>query len=169
MTMAGGWAIDPARDLVFERVVPVSRAAIWQAWTTPALLMQWFCPRPWQVVEADLEVRPGGRFYTVMQSPEGERFPGEGCYLEVVAEERLTWTNALGPGFRPAAAPAEASSTVDFAFTGQLTFTDVAEGTHYHAVARHRSGADRDTHAAMGFTDGWGIALDQLVALMAGR
>jgi uncharacterized protein YndB with AHSA1/START domain len=158
--------IDPDLDLVLDRVIDVPRAAVWRAWTEPQLLCQWFCPAPWKVVEARVDLRAGGQFFTVMESPEGQRFPGDGCFLEVVEGERLTWTNALLPGFRPAPAPVDQPSTVDFAFTGVLTFTDVPGGTRYHALAKHRSRAERDTHAEMGFEAGWGAALDQLVALL---
>jgi uncharacterized protein YndB with AHSA1/START domain len=159
--------VDPELDLVLDRVVPTKRADIWRAWTEPELICQWFCPAPWKVIDASVELRPGGRFYTVMQSPEGEQFPGDGCFLEVVHGERLTWTNALLPGFRPAPPPVDQPSTVDFAFTGVLTFTDVPGGTRYHAVAKHRSRAERDVHEQMGFDAGWNAALDQLVALMS--
>jgi hypothetical protein len=37
-----------------------------------------------------------------MQGPEGPPMPGIGCYLEVVPQRKLVWTNALLPGFRPA-------------------------------------------------------------------
>ena len=42
-------------------------------------------------------------------------------------------------------------------------------GTRYRAIAMHREPAERDQHAAMGFVDGWGSALDQLVELMKTR
>ena len=40
-----------------------------------------------------------------MRSPEGKEFPNIGCYLEVVPNERLVWTDALLPGYRPAENP----------------------------------------------------------------
>jgi uncharacterized protein YndB with AHSA1/START domain len=40
-------------------------------------------------------------------------------------------------------------------------------GTLYRATGRHATQADADQHAAMGFEVGWGLALDQLVALFA--
>lgn len=48
-----------------------------------------------------LDLRPGGIFSTVMQSPEAQRFPNVGCYLEVIPNRKLVWTDALLPGFRP--------------------------------------------------------------------
>ncbi len=36
-----------------------------------------------------------------MLSPEGQEFSYLDSYLEVVANERLVWINALGTGFRP--------------------------------------------------------------------
>ena len=43
---------------------------------------------------------------------------------------------------------------------------DHGAGTRYVAVALHRDEAGREKHEAMGFHDGWGKALDQLVALV---
>jgi uncharacterized protein YndB with AHSA1/START domain len=96
---------NPTLDLVLERVVPVAPERVWRAWTDPEKLKQWFCPRPWRTVECQIDLRPGGLFRTVMQSPEGEAMePNTGCYLEVVPNELLVWTGALEPGFRPVAA-----------------------------------------------------------------
>ena len=99
------WQPDPKRDLVLERVVDVRRELVWAAWTQPEHLKKWFTPAPWSVAECDIDLRPGGVFRVVMQSPEGEKFPSTGCYLEVVPNERLVWTDALLPGFRPSGNP----------------------------------------------------------------
>lgn len=144
-------------DLVLTRIVEVPRALVWRAWTEPDLLKRWFTPAPWTTVECEIDLRPGGIFRTVMRSPEGVDHPSVGCYLEVVAQERLTWTDALSPGFRPAAKPF---------LTAVLTLQDVDGGTRYTARALHKDDADRRAHEEMGFHAGWSAALDQLVALM---
>lgn len=105
MTPPNSYSINPELDLVLERIIDVPRELVWTAWTTPEKLMQWFCPLPWKTVECEIDLRVGGRFYTVMQSPEEQNFPNTGCYLELVENEKLTWTNALEPGFRPAKQP----------------------------------------------------------------
>ena len=51
---------------------------------------------------------------------------------------------------------------------GFLTFEDAPGGTRYTARAMHVNAEDTKKHADMGFHDGWGKALDQLVA-MAGE
>lgn len=156
---------DPRLDLVLERVVDVPRELVWRAWTEPEHIKKWFTPVPWQTVDCEIDLRPGGIFRTVMRSPEGEEFPNLGCYLEVVRNEKLTWTNALEPGFRPAGAytrdPAECGAIV---FTAVITLATQGKGTKYTALAMHKDEDGRKRHADMGFHDGWGKALDQLVA-----
>ncbi len=126
--------MDPKLDLVFKRVVAVPKQLIWKAWTQPQHLMPWFCPLPWKVIACEIELRPGGRFYTVMQSPEGQEFPVDGCYLEVIENSRLTWTNALLQGFRPLVGVAQTESAVDFKFTATIQLEAYGAGTSYLAI-----------------------------------
>lgn len=150
--------LDPTLDLVLERVVPVSVGKVWRAWTEPALLEKWFTPAPWSTTDCVVDLRPGGIFACTMRSPDGESHPNVGCYLEVVHQQRLVWTDALLPGFRPSGK----------AFmTGVLLLEPEGAGTRYTAIARHADAAATQQHAEMGFHDGWGAALDQLVALMS--
>lgn len=148
--------VNPELDLVLEREVDVPVHLMWKAWTTPEHLRQWFVPAPWSITECEVDLRPGGIFRTVMRSPEGEEFPNLGCYLEVVTERKLVFTDALLPGYRPAAEPF---------FTAVITFEPKNQGTRYVARAMHRDPEACRRHEEMGFHEGWGTCLDQLVAL----
>lgn len=153
--------IDPKLDLVLERAVDVSPELVWMAWTQPEHLKKWFTPAPWTTVECEIDLRPGGLFRTVMRSPEGKDFPNVGCYLEVVPNRKLVWTDALESGFRPT----HAAPHLGFRFTAVVLLEPHgAGGTRYTAIAMHGNEEARAKHDAMGFQDGWGKALEQLVA-----
>ncbi len=157
---------DAKLDLVFERVIAVPPTAVWKAWTQPEILKQWFCLKPWNTTECTIDLRPGGAFDTVMQGPAGERHAGKGCYLEVVENKKLVWTSALQAGYRPN--PPLVGDGPGFVFTATLLLEAVGEGTRYTAQVAHADEAGREAHAAMGFEQGWGTALDQLVAMVKG-
>ncbi|MDF3074771.1 MAG: activator of ATPase [Alphaproteobacteria bacterium] len=146
---------DPKLDLVLEREIDVPVELVWQAWTTPDSIKHWFCPKPWSVTACKIDLRPGGVFSTVMRSPEGQEFPNVACYLEIVPQRRLIFTDTLLPGFRPSPKPF---------FTGALLLEPTANGTRYTAIAIHGDEATRKQHEDMGFHHGWGTVLDQLVA-----
>ncbi len=156
---------DPRLDLRLERIVTVTPEQLWSGWTSPHLLTRWFTPAPWVTVAAEVEPVPGGIFRTVVRSPDGDETDGAGCVLAAEPGRRLVWTNALGPGFRPVEL-----DEGDFPFTVELAFTPVTggTGTTYLAVARHGTAATAAAHDRMGFHDGWGAALDQLLAVLAG-
>lgn len=160
MMRSGPWRPDPRLDLVLERVVDVPRELVWEAWTQPEHVKVWFCPRPWSVTECEIDLRPGGMFRTVMCSPEGNQFPNVGCFLEVVPNQRLVWTDALLPGYRPSEEPF---------MTGIIQLESQGTSTKYTAIALHRDEEGRKRHEAMGFADGWGKALDQLVEHVKSR
>ena len=139
----------------------VPKELVWRAWTEPKHLTPWFCPLPWKTIDCEIDLRPGGLFRTVMLSPEGKQFPSTGCYLEVIKNARLVWTSALLPGFRPVFS--SSTSTVDFPFTAMLEFATQGNGTKYTATVIHADEAGRQKHVDMGFHEGWGTALDQLI------
>ena len=155
--------IDPERDLVIERVLKAPPALVWRCWTEPALFKEWYAPKPWVVVEADLEIRAGGRFYMLWSNPEGVQFPNEGSFLEAVPERKLVFTDLMTRDYLPVD-----SVSPDFgpAFTAVMTFEPQGSGTLYRSVARHRSAADATANREMGFVDGWGVTAGQLEDLL---
>jgi uncharacterized protein YndB with AHSA1/START domain len=77
----------------------------------------------------------------------------------VIPNERLVWTAALGPDFRP--------QHTDLPFTAIIELERTASGgTRYRAIAMHQDPEGAKRHDEMGFQDGWGAAFDQLVELM---
>jgi uncharacterized protein YndB with AHSA1/START domain len=155
-------------DLVLERVVDVPRELIWAAWTSPEQIKKWFCPLPWKTIDCEIDLRPGGIFRTTMQSPEGQNFPNSGCYLEVIPNEKLVWTNAVEPGYRPTLRPAESPGheCAELLFTAVISLEPHGSGTKYTALVMHMDQESRVRHEKMGFHEGWGVALDQLVAMI---
>ncbi len=148
---------DADLTLAIERVLDAPRAAVWRCWTEPALLAEWFCPKPWRVAEADLDPRPGGRMNVTMAGPDGERMENTGAYLEVVEGHRLVFTDAFAEGFVPRP-ESFITSTVDLADHGE-------GGTRMVWSARHATEETRDQHLEMGFEAGWNAAANQLEAL----
>lgn len=144
-------------DLVLTRVMDVPREKLYRAWTEPALMKQWFAPKPWTTPYVQTDLRSGGASNITMRSPEGQDHPMSGIYLEVVKNEKIVFTDAYTEGWAPSAKPF---------FTAIVTFEDIGGGkTKYTATARHWRTEDREAHEKMGFHEGWGICADQLEAL----
>lgn len=145
---------DPKLDLLLERDIDVPPDLVWTVWTTPKHLRHWFVPKPWTITDCEIDLRPGGMCRTVMRSPEGEEFPNLGCYLEIVPNQRLVFTDAMLPGFRPSLNPF---------FTAILSLEPKGSGTRYTAMAIHRDEDGRKKHEDMGFHHGWGTVVTQMV------
>ncbi len=79
-------------SLTIKRQLNATPAEIFEAWTDPTLLMQWFGPE--NVVTQDVSVDPrvGGGFRVVMLEDTGERHEVSGTYYEVVANEKLVFS-----------------------------------------------------------------------------
>ena len=149
-------------DLVLERTLDAPIDLVWKAYTDPEHLKQWFSPKPYEITECELELTPGGIFRIRMQGPDGfdTGHGNAGCVLEVIEGSKLSWTSALGPGYRPAEMGEGCES---FPMTAIITFADAGNGkTAYKAVALHKNAADMETHEMMGFHEGWGTTAGQL-------
>ena len=143
-----------SNDLVITRVLDAPRERLFRCWTEAALLKRWFAPRPWTTPVAELDVRPGGATNIVMRSPEGQDVPNPGVFLEIVPNQRLVFTDAFGPGWKPAGKPF---------MVAEITFEDAGAGkTRYTARALHWNEETRIEHEKMGFHAGWNQCATQL-------
>ena len=88
-----------------------------------------------------------------MRLQNGTEIGGEGCFLKVVENRRIVFTDAPRGGWRP---------NEESFFSAIIPLEDHPEGTRYTAVALHKNAADRQRHADMGFVDGWGKCIEQL-------
>lgn len=149
---------NPDLDLTLSRVIAAPRAVVWNAWADPASFERWWVPAPARCTVVAMELRPGGAFETLIAEDGGDFLPHlSACFLDVVAGERIVFTNALLGGWRPAEHPF---------MTAIVTLTDHPRGTAYAAHVMHKSTADRAAHETMGFHDGWGTVAAQLAALV---
>jgi len=72
--------------ITVEALVRAPIAAVWQAWTTPADIVQWNTASPdWHTTRASVDLRVGGEFSSRMEAKDGSMgFDFAGTYTEVV-------------------------------------------------------------------------------------
>jgi uncharacterized protein YndB with AHSA1/START domain len=146
-------------ELEIARFIKAPPSAIWRAWTVREHFEKWWIPAPIECRVVKLDVRPGGGFETRMREGAGDFQPHvEGCFLDVIPEERLVWTTALAEGWRP--------TEPWLTLTAIITFTPEGNGTRYAARVMHKNPADSKKHEEMGFQEGWGTTIDQLASLV---
>ena len=63
------WAID--REIVLSRVIAAPRERVFQAWTDPAHIAQWFGPDGFKTESLECDIRPGGRWRFLYTAPDG--------------------------------------------------------------------------------------------------
>ncbi|NIA68715.1 SRPBCC family protein [Pelagibius litoralis] len=141
-------------DLTVFCIIKAPRSVVWKAWKEPEHFVKWWAPAPVVTISNKHEFYAGGGFDTTMRLEDGTVMEGgEGCFLEVIENERIVFTDALRGGWRP---------NEEAFFSAIVTLEDHPEGTSYTATALHKNEIDRQTHADMGFMDGWGTAIKQL-------
>ena len=84
------------REMKITHIYDFPRELVWQAWTDPKHLAQWWGPKSFTNPTCQVDARPGGKIWIVMRGPKGgdydNDFPMSGTFHEVVAPERLVFT-----------------------------------------------------------------------------
>ena len=82
-----------ARELVLTRIIDAPRELVFRMWTDPVHLAKWWGPRDFPNPVCEIDPRPGGALRIVMRAPDGTDYPMAGTFREIVAPERLIFTN----------------------------------------------------------------------------
>lgn len=79
-------------SLVVRRTIRASRASVFEAWISPAQLLQWWGPREVRCSHAEVDPRVGGKLRIGNELPDGRTLWILGEFLEFVPSERLVYT-----------------------------------------------------------------------------
>jgi uncharacterized protein YndB with AHSA1/START domain len=146
------------REIVISRVFDAPRALVWEAMARTDLLERW-APGPpgWALRVCEQELRPGGAFRFVWQSPDGAEMTMRGIYREVVPPGRVVRTESFAFGDAPASR--ETRTTLELVERDRrttLTLTVV-----------HASRQARDAAIESGMERGLAEGYDRLDPLLA--
>ncbi|HVU16097.1 MAG TPA: SRPBCC family protein [Candidatus Didemnitutus sp.] len=146
------------------------RDLVWQAWTDPKHLSQWFGPKGIVIAQCTMDLRPGGMFRYCMKTPDGHEMWGRWKIVEVVAPERLvtivSFSDAAGGITRhPMSAtwPLETKAVTTFIAAGDKTVMEL-EWSTYLSTDYERRTFDAGHE---GMQVGWGGTMEQLDAYLA--
>ena len=130
------------RDLVVKRLLDAPVELVWEAWTKPEHIKQWWGPSDYTSPAAEIDLREGGRFLYTMRAPDwqggGDSYV-VGTFSKIVPLQRLEFTQSLADAAgnkvdpqslgMPADFPPETRTVVEFkdvrGFT-ELTVTEYA-------------------------------------------
>lgn len=79
--------------LLIKRVIAATPRQVFDAWTDPGILANWFAPAAnFRTIVHELDVRVGGRYRIEMLNPDGTPHTAIGEYREIIPGERLAFT-----------------------------------------------------------------------------
>ena len=77
------WAMD--REIVLTRVLDAPPERVFQAWTDPKQITQWFSPEGFRNETLEIDIRPGGRWRFIYVAPNGTRYENRMVFLRIEA------------------------------------------------------------------------------------
>src|SRR4051812_1250982 len=90
--------MQPIKEIEFERTYDASPEIVWQAWTDPEMLKQWWGPNDVTIPECEVDLKVGGRFYIVMEAGEamgpykGTLWPMQAEFSVVDPNSKIAYT-----------------------------------------------------------------------------
>ena len=139
-------------QILIVREFDAPKHLVYKAWTTPELVKQWWNARRGEVTVAEIDLRVGGRWRSVMIADGGMEVAFHGEYREIVENERIVSTEVY-------------EGAPDAASLNTLTLTEVDGRTTLTVLVQHASKQDRDMHVDSGMEAGLQDALDLLEEL----
>lgn len=131
---------------------------VWDAFTRPELLDQWWAPKPWLSRTKYMNFEVGGKRFFAMVSPEGmERWLLQ-TFTSITPKTNFKMYNAFSD---PDENPELPGSEWDLSFSQQNGFTQV------HILIYNESLARLEKMIELGFKEGITMTLNHLIELLA--
>jgi uncharacterized protein YndB with AHSA1/START domain len=142
-------------EISMTREFDAPRELVWEAFTRPEHIRQWWGYGHVEVIVCEMELRVGGAYRYVGRTPDGTEVPFRGVCREIVVPERIVYTEIYDV---PMARDHEGLVTT--------TFTERAGRTTVHAVARYDSKETRDLVLGSGMEHGVASGYDKIDTML---
>ena len=160
-------ATKPAeREMVITHIFDAPRELVFKAWTEPEHLVQWWGPKGFTTPHCKIELRPGGVFHYCMRSPEGRDYWGRGVYREIVAPEKLVYTDTFSdPEGNPVEPAYYDGMDPEWPSESLVTVTFSEQGGKTKVTLHH--GVSESLAKRTGAKQGWTEMLERLADYLA--
>jgi uncharacterized protein YndB with AHSA1/START domain len=145
------------KTIAITRDFAAPRALVFQAFTDAKHVAEWWGPRGFTAPRCEIDARPGGAIFILMQGPGDFSHPMTGTVHEVVPNERFVFT---------AVARDNADNVLLESHT-TATFRDQGSGTRLTVEARAKGLADIARMMLAGMEAGWSQSLEKLAEMLA--
>lgn len=140
------------RTVIIEKTFKAPRKLVWEAWTRPEHISNWWGPKGMKTSVNEHDFRVGGKWNYSMKMPNGGDFVSEGIYAEIVEGEKIV-TSA---NFLPMTENVEL----------HMLFEDEGEHTKFTFLVIHESEEYKLQQEKMGIYNGWGSTFDRLAEFL---
>lgn len=79
------------REFVHSRLIDAPPERVYGAFSDPLRLARWWGPDGFSCTFSEFDLRPGGAWRFVMHGPDGQNYPNQSVFREVVAPERVVF------------------------------------------------------------------------------
>jgi uncharacterized protein YndB with AHSA1/START domain len=146
------------KTVVINRVFDAHLALVWDAYTKPEILDQWWAPKPWASKTKFMNFEVGGRRFYAMVSPEGQERWAVQKYTSISPKTNFKLFNA----FADEAGNSELlGSEWDLTFSEQNGMTKVSISIYNDSLER------LEKMIEMGFKEGFTMTMKNLEELLA--
>jgi uncharacterized protein YndB with AHSA1/START domain len=136
------------RTLTLKRTYDAPVKLVWEAWTKPEHIAQWWGPKGMKLKIIEHNFKVGGKWKYTMDMPDGSEFVSEGVYSVIVQFQKI-FSSAE---FRPMTEGVEI----------QAIFEAKGNKTDFTFNVVHPTEEYKNQQMKMGFDKGWGSVFDRL-------
>ncbi|MES2780294.1 MAG: SRPBCC domain-containing protein [Bacteroidota bacterium] len=159
--LAFEFIVDKATSTVtVNRAFAAKSSLVWDAFTKPEILDQWWAPKPWMARTKSMDFKVGGRRLYAMVGPEGEEHWALADFTSITPQTNFQYIDAF--------CDKDGNLNTEFPrMEWSFNFIDKGETTMVNMVSKHKNLADLEKILELGFKEGFTIALDGLDELFA--
>jgi uncharacterized protein YndB with AHSA1/START domain len=86
-------------ELCITRLLNAPRELVWEVWTKPEHIKNWWGPSGFTNTISKMEVQAGGEWEFIMHGPDGTNYKNKHIYLELVRPEKIVMQHVTAPKF----------------------------------------------------------------------